>query len=116
MARPRKPDSDRRTARLDIRFAAGELEQLALQAERAGLPLSAYVREAALKGRVTVPARRRLDWTVLDELRRIGVNLNQAVRVANRRGFIAPELVRAATAVEAFLMREIAEDGAEGRG
>ena len=116
MARPRKATADKRTAQIGVRYTPDELAQLARAAALAGLSPSAYIRQASLSGRVTVSARRSLEWPVFDQLRRIGVNLNQAVRVANAHGRIPPELVRAAAAVEAFLMREIGGDGPESGG
>ena len=116
MARPRKDDTARRTAQIGVRFTGDELDQLIRAAARAGLPVAAYIRQLSLSGRVVVPERRSLDWPAFDELRRIGVNLNQAMRVANAQRFIPPELVRAAAAVEAFLSREIGGDGPEGHG
>ena len=116
MARPRKEDTARRSAQIGVRYTEDELDQLAQAAARAGLPVAASIRQLSLSGRVVVPERRSLDWPAFDELRRIGVNLNQAVRVANTQRFIPPELIRAAAAVEAFLSREIGSDGPEGRG
>jgi len=116
MPRPRKEDAERRTAQIGVRYTERELEQLALAAARAGLPVAAYIRQLSLSGRVVVAERRSLDWPVLDELRRIGINLNQAMRVANARGRISPALESAAIAVERFLMQEIERDGPEGRG
>lgn len=116
MARPRKEDTDRRTAQIGVRYTERELEQLAGVAARAGLTVAAYVRQLSLSGRVVVPERRALSWPAFDQLRRIGVNLNQAMRLAHAEGRIPPELVSAAAAVEAFLSREIADHGPEGRG
>jgi hypothetical protein len=116
MPRPRKDDAERRTAQIGVRYTERELEQLARAAARAGLPVAAYIRQLSLSGRVVVAERRSLDWPVLDELRRIGINLNQAMRVANARGRISPALESAAIAVERFLMQEIERDGPEGRG
>lgn len=116
MARPRKDDTARRTAQIGVRYTGDELMQLTRGAARAGLPLAAYIRQLSLSGRVTVQQCRSLDWPAFDELRRIGINLNQAMRVANARGRISPALESAAAAVEAFLSREIGGDGPEGRG
>lgn len=117
MGRPRKTDDDSRTVFVGVRVTEAERAALASAAARSGLSLSAYLRASGLSAfaAAATPARRSLDWPALDQLRRIGVNLNQAVRVANAKGVLPPELSRAAAAVEAFLMREIGSDGPEGR-
>lgn len=115
MPRPRKEPDTRRARQIGVRFTDREIQQLTRAAERAGLPLAGYIRRAALAGRVSVVQSRALDWQAFDQLRRIGVNLNQATRVANAEGLIPPELVTAAAAIEQFLMDEIERRDPEGR-
>ena len=91
------------------------MEALVRAADRAGQPLVTLLRNRALKARVTTTSVRRLDPETVDQLRRIGVNLNQAMRLANATRTIPPELVSAAAAVEDFLTREIAGDGPQSR-
>lgn len=83
MGRPPKADADSRTVFVGVRLTADERATLERAATAAGVPVSAYLRQAALSGPVAISPRRSLEWPVLDQLRRIGVNLNQAVRVAN---------------------------------
>ena len=82
---------------------------------RAGMSLSEYVRARLLRERVTFRQTRKLDPAVFDQLRRIGVNLNQAVYKFHASGQAPPELVSAAAAVERFLLNEI-EPGGTGDG
>ena len=56
---------------------------------------------------VVVKKSRSLDWSVVDQVPRIGVNLNQAVHVANATGEIPPDLARIAAYVEDLLMKEV---------
>lgn len=84
MARPKKEPHERRSAALPpVRVTDAEHAQLSLQAERAGLTLTAYLRQRVMGG--TVTAKRGLaDAQLLSELNRIGVNLNQIARSLNR--------------------------------
>lgn len=103
MGRPRKQPDDRKTSTLAFRLTAAERVQVEQAAERAGLSASEFARLQALRGRVVVPEARRLDHATFDELRRIGVNLNQLTRLANRGQPIPHEIASAAAALEAVL-------------
>jgi hypothetical protein len=78
--------------------------------------LAGPFRRVALSGRMTVQQARALDWPAFDQIRQIGVNLNQAMRLANTTGSVPPELLTAAAAVERFIAREIERHDPEGRG
>lgn len=81
--RPRKAPDELRDARLPAaRVTAAELAYVEELADRAGLPVSEYVRRRALGGRV-VAREAATDARALDELNRIGVNLNQLTHAAN---------------------------------
>lgn len=64
---------------LHLRLSADESAIVRQKAQDAGLNISEYVRRAALGG--TVHAQ--LSPTDLDNLRKIGINLNQVTRWAN---------------------------------
>jgi len=111
MGRPTKSLNRRRSAQVGLRFTLAEMTKLQRDADKAGLTVTDLCRQRALSGRTYVKRYRSLDWPALDQLRRIGVNLNQAVRVANATKNLPPELARATTAVEDFLMKQIKPHG-----
>lgn len=78
--RPKKPEEERRTLTHGLRLSPKEKEELEARADRAGLSLSEYLRRKAL-GK---PVKTKVDGKALKELNRIGVNLNQLARAANR--------------------------------
>ncbi len=81
--RPRKAEGERRDASLPpVRVTSAELAHVEAQAAQAGLPVSDYVRRRALGGRITA-RQTATDERALDELNRIGVNLNQLTHAAN---------------------------------
>ena len=106
MPRPRKDPDDRRSETLAIRLTQAErigVEQAAL---KAGLTASDYARTLVLEGRVVVRQNRTLDHAVFDELRRIGVNLNQLTRLAHQRQEFPAGLEEVFAALERILARE----------
>jgi hypothetical protein len=107
MPRPKKPPAERRTARINPRFTPAERIRVEEAALLAGISAAEYARAQILQGRVIIRAGRALAPEVLDQLRRIGVNLNQLARIANQTGALPPELARACTMIEAFLAREL---------
>jgi hypothetical protein len=107
MPRPKKDDDARRTETLAFRLTPAERLRIEHAAIAAGLSASEYARELTLKGRIVMEQRIALDPASFDQLRRIGVNLNQLARIANQSKHAPPELARACAAVEKFLMREL---------
>ena len=97
MARRRATDSSERlTKPLRSWVSPMDYERLSVEAAREGKPLSDYVRELCLRrrraGPVVAGARRNPAAKALaDELRAIGINLNQLARVANQTGELRRE-------------------------
>ncbi len=84
MARPKKAAEEKRSANFPpVRVTDAELIHVQDQAEMAGLSVSDYLRQRALSGKVT-PRRTPAQASLLVELNRIGVNLNQIARSLNR--------------------------------
>jgi hypothetical protein len=104
MARPSKGRDDQLSEMLRCRLRPAEYLRIRRAAQAANLTLSDYVRRMLLSGHVVVRQTRDLDPGVFDQLRRIGVNLNQAVHKLHATGQIPPELARAAAVVEAFIL------------
>jgi hypothetical protein len=110
MPRPRKEPSSQRNKLLSCRLTAGELRRLQKAAHGASLTLSEFVRAVLVNRAVKVTRHVRIfDGELYEELRRIGVNLNQAVYRLHSTGQAPPELGRAAAAVEKAVGKLIAE-------
>lgn len=90
MARPKKAPEEKRDLRVAFRLSAPDAEALGTRAKAAGLSVGSYARMMALQGKVQVVQRREPDFELLDQLRRIGVNLNQLAREQHRRGHHDP--------------------------
>ena len=107
MARPKKPTSDKREQWIKARVSPAEHAELLVRAAGAGLSPSEFLRRAALSGEVVVEQPREGDFETVDQLRRIGVNLNQLARVANRTGYMPDGLEEALARVDQLLDRMI---------
>lgn len=88
-------DNVRRTAHLRVRLKAVELAQLKGEAQRMGIRFPDLVRERVLTGKLVVMQTRALPGPVWEELRRIGVNLNQVVKRLHMEPFADPDHVAA---------------------
>lgn len=111
MARPKKQPAERRTVSLSCRLTQAERLKIEQEAIRAGMSASDYIRKLLLSGKLIIRENRKLDYRTYDQLRRIGVNLNQLTRLANRTGKIPYELERVSAAVEALIVRELGSEG-----
>jgi len=69
--------------RLEMRLSETDRRTIREKSAVAGLSMSAYVRRAALERDVV----HRYDQAAVRQLKRIGVNLNQAVRLMHRGDF-----------------------------
>jgi len=84
MARPTKAPHEKRTAAFPpVRVTDAELYALHEQAEAVRLSPSEFIRQRVLSGRIT-PPRAPSQASLIAELNRIGVNLNQIARQVNR--------------------------------
>lgn len=104
MARPRKGRDDQHSETLRCRLRPAEYLRIRQAAQQANMSVSDYVRRMLFTGTVVIKKTRTLDPAVYDELRRIGINLNQAVHKLHATGLIPPELARAAALVEAIML------------
>ena len=78
-----------------------------LRAAKASLSPSEFLRRSALSAEVVVQAEGPRDFETVDQLRRIGVNLNQLARVANKTGYLPDGLEEALAKVDQLLDRMI---------
>jgi hypothetical protein len=115
MARYRSTfDGERRTEKVTVQLAPSERKRLEEGASTVGSALSEYVRDLCLRrqGAVTVVAGTRKNPVaklLADELRAIGINLNQLAKVANQTGAISREgeLDQTLEALKAAMARTI---------
>lgn len=82
---------ERRTAGIGVKLTPSERRRLEERAAASGAALSDYVRALCLRhteaATTALPVRRNPEAKALaDELRAIGINLNQLARVANQTG------------------------------
>lgn len=99
MPRPKKSPEEKRDLRVAFRLSAPDAEALGTRAKAAGLSVGAYARHMALRGKLEVVTRQEPDFALLDQLRRIGVNLNQLARepspARRPRSRLSPRALRA---------------------
>ena len=90
MARPRKPEAERRRRTIGVRVTTAEAAEIAERAGAARMTTGAYLRRRALGQPVREAAVHRLGARERIELHRIGVNLNQIARALNSGAVSAP--------------------------
>ena len=92
MARPNKNTDDKASKVLPpIRVTDSEKAMIRSRAAQAGMTMSEYIRQMALYGEVTI-RQSQYDHGFVEQLRRIGVNLNQQTKALNSTGAVRPEL------------------------
>lgn len=103
--RPRKEPDELRDRRLPhARLTTAELDFVTAQAAAAGLSPAEFVRRRVLGHRVT-PARSLADASLVYEVNRVGLLLNQAVRAIHRDRPEQGELAAALDEVRGILAR-----------
>ena len=107
MARPRKSTDERLTERIHFDVCRSDFLRAAENAEKAGMTLTAYSRQLFLSGRVVIMQTRQLDHATFDQLRRIGVNLNQLTRRFNQTDEYPAGLPDLCDLIHQFLMENI---------
>lgn len=107
MARPKKQTNDKRAQWIKARVSPAEHAEFLLRAAGASLSSSEFLRRSALSGEVVVQHGAAADFETVDQLRRIGVNLNQLARVANKTGYMPDGLEAALAKVDQLLDRMI---------
>lgn len=90
MARPRSAPDERRTVQVNMRFSPTEASQLSEKADSAGMTTAAFGRAAMLGKSIKVQKSTAPDFMTRNELRRIGVNLNQIAKAMNARHLPPP--------------------------
>ena len=83
MARPKIDPSKRRSESVRVSLSPAEVTAIHEKAAKANTNVTAFVRAAALAKPVTVTQSQGMDFETRQELRRIGVNLNQIAKAMN---------------------------------
>ena len=92
MPRPTKDDTEKQNTVLPpIRCTADEKTKISQNAKQSGLSLSEYVRTIALNGKIIIK-QSLVEFTYFDQLRKIGVNINQQTKALNATGRIPEQL------------------------
>ena len=114
MARPKKAPTDKRSEQVSLRLSPVELARLQDKADQSRQSVTAFVRAAAMGKPVTVRQAQETDFELRQELRRIGVNLNQIAKALNARQTALPaSLVSTCEKLDALFDRMLA-DGSQG--
>ncbi len=87
MARPRKNDSDKRTAQLNLHLTVEEERKILERAAACGMFPPEWVRQKIFLGRFPPIRQSPIEVSLYQELRKIGVNLNQATHKLNSGEF-----------------------------
>jgi hypothetical protein len=94
MARPRKNDNEKRVDHLHIRLTKDETKRINAFVKTSGLDTAHWVRQRLLTGKFPLPKIPQIDADTYKELRKIGVNVNQAVHKLNQTGDQSDYLIR----------------------
>jgi hypothetical protein len=87
MARPKINDIDKRTVQVNIRLTNYENTKVNEYATASGLSPANWVRAKIFTGKFPPVKMSPLDVSIYQELKRIGVNLNQATHKINQGDF-----------------------------
>lgn len=74
-----------------IRCTEDEKKKIYAYSQKAGLSVSAYIRDIALKGKIIV-RQNDVDFESVQQLKKIGINLNQQTKKLNATGVLPSEL------------------------
>lgn len=96
MARPKIDPAKKRTEGVRIPLSPVELAKLNAKADEAKTNVTAFVRASALGKSIKVEKSTAPDFITRDELRRIGVNLNQIAKAMNAQKSVAPDALNSA--------------------
>jgi hypothetical protein len=115
MARPRKTTKLNR--RLFVRVTEEELLRVRSNAKKLELTVSEYVRRLGVEGKVKIRQQQSaFGVSLVHQLKRIGVNLNQLTRLANIHDELPPELANLCKRIETILDRvlDLEKGGGDG--
>ena len=110
MGRPKKSNVVSFTDRLELRIHTDDKEEIEARAKEAGLSVSEYVRLSALSCEIIQKTRTDIDFRLVYELNKIGVNLNQIAKAMNSHGGVPDELIHLQKRIDDYLDKIISND------
>ncbi len=87
MSRPKINEQDKRVVQVNIRLTTEENNKVNGYATASGLSPARWIRQKAFTGKNPPVRMSPLDTSIYQELKRIGVNLNQATHKLNQGDF-----------------------------
>jgi hypothetical protein len=103
MARPKKDESEKQNTVLPpIRCTLEEKQQIQTYAQQAEMSVSQYIRTMALQGKIIIK-QSLVEFTYLEQLNKIGVNLNQQTKKFNATGQPPEQLMSLWIQLEALI-------------
>jgi hypothetical protein len=84
MARPHIDDKEKRIVQVNIRLTLDESNKVNHYASASGMSPANWIRKKIFSGKFPAVRQSPLDTSIYQELRKIGVNLNQAVHKINK--------------------------------
>lgn len=103
MSRPKKVGSEKLSTTLPpIRCTITEKALIYARSKKAEMSLSEYLRQMALKGEINI-RQSATDFEAVQQLRKIGINLNQQTKKFHQTGFMPYELKALWPKLEALL-------------
>lgn len=111
MARPRITQPKRKTQQIIFRVTSDEYDFLSAVARRAGLSVNALSRHSTLSKskRILIKRVQSANPALINQLQRIGVNLNQIARRVNQSGRVFHTLLPLCEELERIINKEISE-------
>ena len=87
MSRPKIDEKDKRVVQVNIRLTTEESNKVNDYATASGISPASWLRQKAFTGKNPPVRMSPLDTSIYQELKRIGVNLNQATHKLNQGEF-----------------------------
>lgn len=111
MARPKLAPQDRHSEQVNIPLKPADLARLSDSADKAETTVTDFIRASALGHRFTVIQSDAPDFDTVEQMRRIGVNLNQIAKAMNAQKTVQPsELIIACEDVKTLLAKWMFDD------
>lgn len=115
MARPKSDPMDLRSLQVNVRLNPHEVAELRARAERSGTTITAFVRASALGKPMRPAPSGSADFATRQELRRVGVNLNQIAKALNSGKGVSPVVLETVCRKLDTLFDQMLAHGSESR-